>query len=265
MWENDMKRFALPILLLLPWPVYAQDAPPAVQFAITAQIVPAPEPTPAPPILIDGVEAAPVGSLIYLEAKTADAKPCAWACVPDNGNFRVVDGGRAAVFCSGSNGVWTFIAAANSESGPPLLASHVITIGEPTPVPPPVPPPPIPPTPDPPVPPTPPAGPRWVIILEETAERPAPLAAIIASPLLRDYLSQNKHHPLRLGDPGPNPPAWVTAYLEYLARPEIAQKLPALVITADPTAGSSGAKVLYVGPVPATAEAVIAELKRRGG
>ena len=249
-----MRRLALLLPLLLAWPCYAAE--------ITAQVIPAPpEPMPAPPLLIDGVEVAPPGSLIYLEGRTQNGKPCSWVCVPDSGNFRVVDGGTAAVFTSGLPGVWTFIAAANAETGPPLIASHVITIGEPIPVPPTPPvPPPIPP--DPPTPPTPPAGPRWVIILEESAERTPQLAAVITSPTLRRYLSDNKHHPLRTADKD-SQAAWLQPYLE---RAKLANApMPALLIVADPIAGSSAAKVLHIGPVPATAEAVIAELRKAGG
>jgi len=257
-----VRRLALLLLpLLLAWPCYAAEMPPDATFEITAQVIPAPpDPMPAPPLLIDGVEAAPPGSLIYLEGRTQDGKPCSWVCVPDSGNFRVVDGGTAAVFTSGLPGVWTFIAAANAETGPPLIASHVITIGEPIPVPPTPPvPPPIPP--DPPTPPTPPAGPRWVIILEESAERTPQLAAVITSPTLRRYLSDNKHHPLRTADKD-SQAAWLQPYKALVPA---GTALPRLLIVADPIAGSSAAKVLHVGPVPATAEAVIAELRKAGG
>jgi hypothetical protein len=146
---------------------------------------------------------------------------------------------------------------------PPRVTVYVLTPhAGPLPPVPPGPDPPVPPGPDPPVPPVPIKQSLAVVVIEETASRPAWLARILASPTFFAYLNEHKHSWRLLDkdvtDENGRVPPELAPWLD-LAK---GQTLPFVVLA---TRKANGLEKVYAGPAPQTEAALKALLGKYGG
>ncbi len=63
-------------------------------------------------IILTALEECEVGELVELDASQSNANSFSWRVVPGTKNFRVIEEGKRALFCSGQPGKYLFILAA---------------------------------------------------------------------------------------------------------------------------------------------------------
>jgi hypothetical protein len=119
----------------------------------------------------------------------------------------------------------------------------------------------------PPLPPDPPvveAGPRWIIIVEETQDRTPQQAAVLTDSSFRQWLTTSGHDyrmiDQNVQDQSGTVPTACAPYLN-LAK---GKTLPRLFIV-DGSSGDSKGKVLFAGDLPPTVAALKALIKQEGG
>jgi hypothetical protein len=182
----------------------------------------------------------------------------AWTVLGPRGEEQVAVFGRQAVFC-GPPGRYAILQSWTTATGEKRQAFTFTTIiaGDDRETPDPFPPPPPEPVIEP--------GERWIVIIEETADRqsltPGQLA-MITSRELDPYCLQNGHR-LRCYDQDAKNPAGnaSTAVVPYLALLNTAGvPLPAVVIL-----DAADNSTLFVGPLPNDSAAMIELLKSKGG
>ncbi len=111
-----------------------------------------------------------------------------------------------------------------------------------------------------------PSGRRELIVVWESGEPSAAVAAATLSAELKAYLASQDHHLWivdqdAVGPDGKSAPAGFAPWIQRAT----AGGLPRLFITAASPGDSSAAEILYQGPPPATADAWLALIKKHGG
>lgn len=88
-------------------------------------------------IILEAQNECEVGELVELDASKSNANSFAWRIVPGTKNFRVIEDGKMALFCSGQPGKYLFILAAAKADTIDCVV-HTITVkpASPPPVPP---------------------------------------------------------------------------------------------------------------------------------
>lgn len=231
---------ALTLLASLLWP---SPAPPSVVDPPKVDVVV----PPAPQLLaIEGPDTCKPGEQVELKA-LGDATWVRWQTEAKYAG--PYEGGRVIVFTSATPGRFVFFLSGDV-AGKGAGDEHVLTVGTPDPKPP---------KPDPPGPVVPTVGPFQVSIIYETSETTPELARVFIN--LRTgsadaYLKANGHTlnilDDDLTDANGKPSVLVSRWAPL-------GKLPEMVI------GTPAGKVVWRGPVPATADGVIEAIKRAGG
>ncbi len=230
--------FGLPMVLVFMASMFAP------LFAIeTVEIV-------APPTV-------PEHSLVMVQT-SENGTDYAWTVLGPRGEEQVAVFGRQAVFC-GPPGRYAILQAWTTATGEKRQAFTFTTIlpgddqeeSDP-------------PVPRPPEPPVVTPGPRWIVVVEETAERTPQQAAVLTNSGFRQWIT-TAGHDCRMIDkdvltPTGSVPTDCAPYLD-LAK---GQTLPRLFIV-DGCSGDSQGKVLFAGDLPATADALKTLIQQKGG
>ena len=72
-----------------------------------------------------------VGELIELDASKSSATSFTWRVIPGTSNFRIIENGRKALFCSGKPGTYLFILAAAKRDSVDCVVHRIVIKGAP--------------------------------------------------------------------------------------------------------------------------------------
>jgi len=72
-----------------------------------------------------------VGELIELDASKSSATSFTWRVIPGTPNFKIIENGKKALFCSGQSGTYTFILAAAKRDTVDCVVHIIVITGAP--------------------------------------------------------------------------------------------------------------------------------------
>ena len=82
-------------------------------------------------IILNAPDSGVIGELIELDASKSSATSFTWRVIPNTDNFKIIEDGRKAIFCSGRPGTYTFILSAAKRDTVDCIVHIIIIKGAP--------------------------------------------------------------------------------------------------------------------------------------